>query len=137
MVLEEVLTIIFALGAAAALIVYAARPRHRGLPISAGHSAVGSYAPAAMGQAAPSPQVTVVETPVVEISPPAAPAPAEVAPVVADATAMAEQAPAAPAPTAEAVETPVRRPASAHRTQRKRSTATKPRAKPTRKAKKS
>jgi hypothetical protein len=138
MVLEQVLTIIFAVAVGAAIIVYAARPRHRGTSISIGASAVGSFAPAEVVQAAPMPQVTAFETPAVETFSPethvvevapveAAPAAVEVAQVV---PAMVS-APAA-ASISETVESPVQSAATARKAQRKRSTATKPRARTSR-----
>jgi len=147
-VFEQVLTIIFAIGVGAAVIVYAARPRHRGASISGGHSTMGSFGPSAMVQAAPMPQVTAFETPVETFTPDVQPV-AEVAPVVADVAAVGpvevasfaapviEASPAAPASIAETVEAPALSAASPPRAQRKRSTATKSRAKSTRKAKKS
>ena len=149
MVLEQVLTIIFAVGVGAAVIVYAARPRHRGASISAGRSAMGSFAPAEIVQAEPMPQVAAIETPVAETSSPDAQALTEVAPVVADAEAagpievasvaatLANPSSAAPASIAETLEAPARRAARTHRAQRKRSTATKSRTKSTRGTKKS
>ena len=142
MVFEQVLTIIFAVGVGAALIVYAARPRHRGASISVGASAIGSFAPAETVQAVPMPQVAAVESPVAVISLPEAVV--EVAPVVADvaavgpvevASSMALPAAAAPASIAETVESPAHTAVTTHRAQRKKSTATKSRARSTRKAK--
>ena len=149
MVLEQVLTIIFVVGVGAAVIAYAARPRHRGASISAGRSAMGSFAPAEIVQAEPMPQVAAIETPVVETSSPDMQALTEVTPVVAGAAAagpievasvaatMANPSSAAPASIAETVEAPARKAGSTHRAQRKRSTATKSRAKSTRGTKKS
>jgi hypothetical protein len=142
MVFEQVLTIIFAVGVGAALIVYAARPRHRGASISVGASAIGSFAPAETVQAVPMPQLAAVESPVAVISLPEAVV--EVAPVVADvaavgpvevASSMALPAAAAPASIAETVESPAHTAVTTHRAQRKKSTATKSRARSTRKAK--
>jgi hypothetical protein len=144
MVLDQVLTVIFAVGVAAALTVYAARPRHRGVSISVGASSIGSFAPAEIVQAVPMPQVAAVESPVAVISPPEAEAVVEVAPVVADvaaagpfevASSMALQAAVAPASIAETVESPAHTAVTKHRAQRKKSTATKSRARSTRKAK--
>ncbi len=138
MVFEQVLTIIFAVGVGAALIVYAARPRHRGASISVGATAVGSFAPAEIVQAEPMPQVTAVETPMAAISPPEA---VEFAPEVAQmvaavgpievATSVADPIAAAPSPIAEAVEAPARTAAGTHRAQRKKSTTRKSRARST------
>jgi hypothetical protein len=142
MVFEQVLTIIFAVGVGAALIVYAARPRHRGASISVGASAIGSFAPAETVQAVPMPQLAAVESPVAVISLPEAVV--KVAPVVADvaapgpvevASSMALPAAAAPASIAETVESPAHTAVTTHRAQRKKSTATKSRARSTRKAK--
>ena len=142
MVCEQVLTVIFAVGVGAALIVYAARPRHRGASISVGASAIGSFAPAETVQAVPMPQLAAVESPVAVISLPEAVV--EVAPVVADvaavgpvevASSMALPAAAAPASIAETVESPAHTAVTTHRAQRKKSTATKSRARSTRKAK--
>lgn len=139
MVLEQVLTIIFALGAIAALIVYATRPRPRGASISMGHSAMGSFTAAETVQAAPSPQAAAIET-----SPPdthvaeevshaavdtVAPGPVEVA------TVTAGPIPEAPAPVAETGQAPARKAARAHRARSKGSTTAKTRARSTRKAK--
>ncbi|MDA4134850.1 MAG: hypothetical protein OK441_04720 [Thaumarchaeota archaeon] len=144
MVLEQVLTIIFAVGVGAALIVYAARPRHRGASLSVGASAIGSFAPAEMVQAAPMPQVADVESPVAVISPPEAPAVVEVAPVVADvapagpvevASSTAFPAAVATSSISETVESPAHTAVTTRRAQRKKSTATKSRARSTRKAK--
>ena len=148
MVLEQVLTIIFALAVGAAVIVYAARPRHRGASISVGPSAVGSFAPAEIVQAASMPQVTAVETPAVETFSHEVQT-MEVAPVVADVAAagtvevapvaapMANPTTAAAAPIAETVEIPAHRAATTHRAQRKRSTSTKSRARSSSRTKKS
>ena len=141
MAYETILTILFALGVGAAIIVYAARPRH-GVPrISVAHaSAPGSFSPAESFESAPTPQVTAVQAPVVETSTPAevhafeaAPVVAEVAaagtseiPSIATATATADVSAAAPISTSNAV-SPSAHAAKAHRTQRKRSTATKAR----------
>src|SRR5208283_3412097 len=128
MVLEQVLTIIFAVGVGAALIVYAARPRHRGASISVGASAMGSFAPSETVQAAPMPQVAAVESPVAAISPPVMETAVEVAPAVADvaaaepfevASSMAVPAAVAPASIAETVESPARTAVTTHRAQRK------------------
>src|SRR5271169_5560642 len=140
MVLEQVLTIIFAVGVGAAVIVYAARPRHRGASISVGTSAIGSFAPAEIVQAEPMPQIAAVETPAVATSFPETQAISEFAPVVADAGPV-EVAPVAaamvtPASIAKSVEAPAHGAASTHRAQKKRSTATKSRAKSTRRTKK-
>lgn len=144
------LTIIFAAGVGVAVVLYAARPRHNGASsISAvvGPSAVGSFNPSEMVQAAPMPQVTAVETPVAVTPSPEAQAPAEVALVVADvatagliepspaATPVTDPSSAAPASIAETVKTPAQSGASTRRAQGKRSTATKSRAKSTRRVK--
>ncbi len=144
MVLEQVLTIIFAVGIGAAVIVYAARPRHRGVSISVGPSALGSFSPAEAVQAAPMPQVAAVETPVVETYPPEVHAPVVVAPVVEEvaavpvevapaATPVTEASPPVPAPTAETVGSHVHAAPRTRRAQRKRSTSTKSRARSARK----
>jgi hypothetical protein len=155
MVLEQVLTIIFAAGVGAAVIGYAVRPRNRGASISVGPSAgpsgIGSFSPAeTVVQAAPMPQIAAVETPVVETSSPevnALPSVSEVVPVVAEvaaagpvevasiATEMVSPSSAAPVSIAETVEAPATVAASVPKAPRKRSTSTKPRAKSTRKAK--
>jgi hypothetical protein len=154
MVLEQVLTIIFAAGVGAAVIGYAVKPRNRGASISVGSSAgpsgMGSFAPAQIVQAAPMPQITAVETPVVETYSPevtALPSVSEVVPVVAEvaaagpaevasvATEMVSPSSAAPVSIAETVEAPATVATSPPKAQRKRSTSTKPRAKSTRKAK--
>jgi hypothetical protein len=154
MVLEQVLTIIFAAGVGAAVIGYAVRPRNRGASISVGPSAgpsgIGSFSPAeTVVQAAPMPQIAAVETPVVETSTPevqSLPSVSEVVPVVAVAAAgpvevasvaiqTVSPSSAAPVSIAETVEAPATVAASVPKAQRKRSTSTKPRAKSTRKVK--
>jgi len=153
MVLEQVLTIVFAVGVGAAVIGYAVRPRNRGASISVGPSigpsGIGSFAPAEIVQAAPMPQITAVETPVVETSAPevqslpsvsevvpvvpvAVAGPAEIAPI---ATEVAGPSSAAPVSIAEIVEAPATVATSTPKAQRKRSTSTKPRTKSTRRAK--
>ena len=143
MVFEQVLTVLFAIGVGAAIVVYATRPRHSGASISAGPSAVGSFAPAEIVQAESMPQVTAIETPVVETSSPEVQTFTEVAPVVADvaaagpievasfATPVVEPSSATPASMAETVEAPATVAASKPRAQRKRSTTTRRRAKST------
>ena len=157
MVLGQVLTIIFAVGVGAAVVLYAVKPRHRGTSISAGPSGLGSFGSAAMGvQAAPMPQITAVETPAVETSAPevqslpsvsevvpvvpvAVAGPAEIAPIATEiapiATEVAGPSSAAPVSIAEAVEAPATVATSTPKAQRKRSTSTKPRTKSTRRAK--
>jgi hypothetical protein len=140
MVYETMLTILFAVGIGAAIIVYAARPRQRGASISvasvAPTSAIESFAPAEVVEAAPMPQVTAVETPVAESSAIADVAPAVVVsaagaggvPLVAAATM--DVSAVAPVATGETEGSPAHAAQKVHRTQRRRSTATKTHARP-------
>jgi hypothetical protein len=102
MVYEQVLTILFAIGAGAAIVLYAARPRQRSVPASiAGISTIESFGQADVVEAAPMPQVTAIETPDVETSLVSETQSVEwVAPPVADvaAAATSEAAPTTPAP---------------------------------------
>src|SRR5271155_2920296 len=90
MVYEQLLTILFAVGVGAAIIVYAAKPRSRSVSVSIAHgSAIGSFGNAAAVQAAPMPQVTAFEAPVVETSIASeSQSVVEVAPVVAEIAAV-------------------------------------------------
>lgn len=141
MAYETILTILFAIGAGAAIIAYAARPRHGAPSITVAHtSTMESYSQAEPYEQAAMPQVTAVQAPVVE-----EPAPAEVhqiadvTPVVVAEVAAAgpSEAPSIPTATADvsaagplaasgASEQPVTRSA---KTQRRRSTATRAHAK--------
>lgn len=150
MVYETTLTILFALCIGAAIVVYAARPRQRGasgtisVASVAQASAIESFAPAEVVQAAPMPQVTAIETPVVESSAPAeSSAIADVAPAVAVSAAGATEVPlvaaatvdvsaVAPIATSEAVGTTAQTAPKAHRTQRRKSATTKTHARPSR-----
>jgi len=149
MAYETILTILFAVGVGAAIIVYAARPRHGAPQISVAHaSAIESYSQAEAFEPAPTPQVTAVQTSVVETSTPAEvhaisePAPVVVADVAAAgpsetpsvATATVDVSAAAPIATNETESAPVQAAAKTPRTQRRRSTTTKPRAKPSQRA---
>src|SRR5208283_6109266 len=83
MAYETILTILFAIGVGAAIIVYAARPRHGAPRISvAPTSAIGSYSPTGAFEQAPMPQVTAVRAPVVDSSIPTEVRAIEAAPVV-------------------------------------------------------
>ena len=141
MVFEQLLTILFAIGVGAAIIVYAAKPRQRSVPVSIpGASPVGSFGQTAMVQADPTP-LAVVEAPIVAA--PVAPEPesaVEVAPAVVDAVAPAPAETstvqsiasvdvlASPAPQVESVATATSSPARPHRASRRKSTTTKTRA---------
>ena len=139
MAYETILTILFAIGVGATIIVYAARPRHGASRISVAHaSAVGSYSPAEAFEQAPMPQVTAVQTPAIDTSTPAEvhafseTAPAVVAEVAAAgpsesfpvATSTADVSAAASIATSEPARAQVHA-AKAPRTQRRKSTATK------------
>ncbi len=148
MAYETILTILFAIGVGAAIIVYAARPRHGAPRISVAHtSAIGSYSPAEAFEQAPMPQVTAVRAVVVDTSTPAEVHADEAAPVVAAevaipdpsetpsvATAMAGVSPAASIAASETASAPVQAATKAPKTQRRRSTTTRPRAKPSHRA---
>jgi hypothetical protein len=144
MAYETILTILFALGVGAAIIVYAARPRH-GVPrISVAHaSAIESYSPAESFEPAPMPQVTAVHAPEVDTSTPDEVHAYEAAPVVVAevaaagpsetpsfATATVDVSAAAPIATSDTATPYAQTTTRAHRTQRRRSTATKAHAKP-------
>jgi cytoskeletal protein RodZ len=132
MVLEQVLTIVFAVGIGAAVIIYAARPRHRGASLSVAASTLSSYSPVGVTHSEPMPQAAAVETIPEEIR-----APAVVSPAVAEAAVTGRvevapaaapiAAPAAPASVAETVEPAPHAAKGARRAQRKRSTPTKSR----------
>ena len=141
MVYETVLTILFAVGIGAAIIVYAARPRQRGASISvasvAPASAIESFAPAGAADAVQMPQVTAVETPVVESSNSAeSSAISDVAPAVAVSAAGFSQVPlvapstadlsaVAPVASDETDGSQAQASPKVHRTQRRKSTTTK------------
>lgn len=139
MVLEQVLTIIFAVGIGAAVIIYAARPRHRGAPLSVAASTLDSFSQVGVTHSEPTPQAAAVETVPEEVR-----APAEVSPVVTEAAAAgqvevapaatptAAPSPAVPVQVAETVEPAPHAARGARRAQRKRSTTTKSRARSSR-----
>ena len=146
MVLEQVLTIIFALAVVAALVIYATRPRHRVAPISVGHSTVGSFTPAEVAHSEPSPHAAAVEAPPVETSSPEVQALVEAASMTTGAaveaidvapvpTTVVEEAPTEQAAVADVIQSPPRKAAS-RRGARKRSTAAKTH-RPSRRTKKS
>jgi len=148
MAYETILTILFAMGVGAAIIVYAARSRHATPRISVAHgSAIGSYPPAGSFERAPTPQATVVQAPVVVALAPAEVRTVEAAPVViaevaaaapretpSVATATVDVSAATPIATSETASAPTHTVTRAARTQRRRSTATRPRAKPSQRA---
>ena len=138
MVLEQVLTIISLLGVGAAVVIYAARPRHRGVSLSVGAASLDSFSPVEASHSVPLPKAAAVATPVVETIPKQAVAPAEVAPaasvaavghvgVAPAATSVADPSPAVPASAAESVEHPPHAATGPRRVQRKKSTSTKSR----------
>jgi len=143
MVYEQVLTILFAISVGVAIVVYAAKPRQRSLPVSMAHAS-----PIASFQSDPTPQVAIAEAPVVATPVAAEPqSVVEVAPVVADVvtTTPSESAPvwATPSPdvpevSAAPTEVAVTAPNSPrpHRASRRKSTTTKVRAKPRTRTKK-
>jgi hypothetical protein len=150
MVYEQVLTILFAVGVGAAIIVYAARPRSRSVTASIAHgSAVGSFRQAAVVRAAPMPQLTAIKAPVVETSIASdSRSVVEVAPVVAEIApaASSEAAPISSAPgidVSAVISTPVVESAgtTSHSSTRsprttKRKSTTRSRAKPSQRTKK-
>jgi len=146
MAYETILSILFALGLGAAIIVYAARPRHPAARISMAHgSTIESFAPAQTFVSAPTPQVTAVQTSAVEssetaqehmiseISTPVAVAdvsaagPSEISSI---ATATVDVSAAGSSATSVSDAVPTHTAAKAHRTQRRKSTSTKTHAKP-------
>ena len=138
MVYEQVLSILFAVGVGAAIIVYAAKPRSRSVSGSMA-PAVASFAQTEVVQAAPMPQITAIETPVVETSIASdTQSVVEVAPVVAEVAAAgsSEAAPissatgidvsaVAPAPIAESPATASHSSTRSHRAPKRKSTTTK------------
>jgi hypothetical protein len=150
MVYEQLLTILFAVGVGAAIIVYAARPRSRSVTASMAHgSAVGSPRRVAVVRAAPIPQVTAIKAPVVETSiASGSQSVVEVAPVVAEiaAAVSSEAAPissgsgievsaVASTPVVEGAGTTSHSSTRSHRTTKKKST-TRSRAKPSQRTRK-
>ena len=134
---EPLLTILFALGIAAALVVYSAFPRGRSAAVSMASPSVASFAPVGAVNEAPMPEVTAVEPVAVEVSP----APESLG--VVDATPVAVET--APAPVASAIDVPAiaaAQPAEAvastvkpRRSTKRKSTTTKTRARASRKVK--
>jgi hypothetical protein len=150
-VYEQLLTILFAVGVGAAIIVYAARPRSRSVTASIAHgSAVGSFRQAAVVRAAPVPQVTAIQVPVVETSIASdpqsvvevAPAVAEIAAAVPSEAAPVSSAPGidvsavASTPVVEGAGTTSHSPTRSHKATKRKST-TRSRAKPSQRTKKS
>jgi hypothetical protein len=142
MVYEQVLTVLFAIGVGVAVIVYAAKPRHRSVSGSLAHTTgIESYGQATVAEATAMPQVTAIEAPVVEASVASVsqsaivvtPAVVEIAPA-----AISEAAPislasgievsAASAPVADVAGTSSQSAAGARRAPRRKSTASKTRA---------
>ena len=144
MVYEQVLTILFAISVGVAIIVYAAKPRQRSIPVSMAHAtSIASF------QADPTPQVAIAEAPVVATPVAAEPqSVVEVVPAVADVvtTTPSDAAPVWSTPSLDipaevsAAPTEIAAPASRssrpHRASKRKSTTTKVRAKPRTRTKK-
>lgn len=146
MVYEELLTILFAIGVGAAIVIYAAKPRQRSVPVLAGSPAVGSFGHTEAFVADPTP-IAIAEAPAVAA--PVAPegeSAVEVVPAVADVVAPAPVETTLQTSTAvEAPATPIgaepvtAAPASStrpRRTTRRKSTTTRTRARSSKRTKK-